>query len=157
MFINAQALHPYRLAQRCMIGTVDTRQHNMSVPYVPFVERSKTSRMQSWLGWRACSSTCSKPNQKWWIKTWSFCAFLRTHFLSTLLPCTLSNIHHLPLHKSLFIPPSTFLSSVVSLISFCWLLLPSFFFVLYRFCTCQIRRCRHTHRPTWRRSSMTWR
>jgi len=53
-----------------------------------------------------------------------------------------------------------FLSSDLSLISFCWLLLPSFLFValpiLYMYMSNST--CRHTNRPAWTgRSSMTWR
>ena len=129
MFISAQALHPYRLAQRCMRGTVDTRQNNMIVLlYVSFVERSKTCECNhNWAG-ELAPRHVSKPNQQWWMNVILLC--ISSYSLSIYSPAMHSfKYPSFALHKSLFIPPSTFLSSDVSLISFCWLLLPSFFFV----------------------------
>jgi len=49
----------------------------------------------------------SKPNQQWWINVILLC--ISSYSLSIYSPALHS---HLPIHKSLFIPPSTFLSSV---------------------------------------------
>ena len=96
-----------------MRGTVDTRQHNMNM-IVPAtlchslsVQRARECN-HNWAGKLTPRHVC-KPNQQWWINV----VLLRVSSFSlpTLLPCTLSNIHHLPFaasqisfHPSLYVP-----------------------------------------------------
>jgi len=126
---------------------------------VSFVERSKTCECNhNWAG-ELAPRHVSKPNQQWWINVILLC--ISSYSLSIYSPAMHSFKYpsfaapQISFHPSLYVPLVCRLFNHLILSIAAAELFPP---LLYRFCTCQIRRCRHTNRPTWTgHLSMTWR